>query len=133
MKVITPGIFAACGMALLLSGCAQDHATNPADQSEKKPHQICLNADQIDHLSYPDDKTILFHMRGGKVKIWKNTLQNACPNMKFQGGIAYEIKGGTICGNMQTFHVISYWTPCMMGAFTPYTPPKKAGDSEKKN
>jgi hypothetical protein len=43
--------------------------------------------------------------------------------MKFEAGIAWEIRGGEICSNMQVFYVLRRWTPCMLGAFTPYTPP----------
>lgn len=102
-------------------------AEPPSDSPDKapKPRSVCLNAGDIDHLSYPDDQTILFHMKGGKVRIWKNDLPRACQGLKFESAVAYEIRGGTICGNMQTFYVLNRWTPCNLGPFTPYTPPPK--------
>lgn len=115
-----------CGLSVLMAATAV--STQAADQQTSdtpKDHQVCVYVSNIDHFSFPDDKTILFHMKSGKVRIWKNTLKHACPNMKFQGGIAYEVHGDTICGNMQMFTVIKYNNPCMMGTFTPYTPPKK--------
>lgn len=125
-SLLCAGALAMFAGSVQLAMADDAQATPPA----KKAHSICLDAGNIDHLSYPDDSTILFHMRGGKVRIWKNTLKRKCPNMKFQGGIAYEIRGGTICSNMQTFYVIRYWNPCMLGEFTPYTPPKK-DDADK--
>jgi hypothetical protein len=89
-------------------------------------NNVCIDPGDINHLSYPDDRTILFHMNGGKVRIWRNDLGRVCPGLKFEAGIAWEIRGGMICGNMQSFYVLRRWTPCTLGAFTPYTPPPKA-------
>jgi hypothetical protein len=115
----------ACLFAVSSVTAFADPPPGPAKNPPPKRNSVCLNPSDIDHLSYPDDKTILFHMRGGKVRIWRNDLPRACNGMKFQGGIAYEIRGGVICSNMQTFTVIERGIPCMLGAFTPYTPPPK--------
>ncbi|MGB8602081.1 MAG: DUF6491 family protein [Rhizomicrobium sp.] len=101
----------------------------PPAPAPAKPHQICLDAGNIDHLSYPDDKTIVFHMRGGKV--WRNDLKRSCPGLKFEQAIAYEIRGGTICGNMQVVYVMRRWTPCMLGAFTAVPPKDVVKDAPK--
>jgi hypothetical protein len=108
---------------------AGPQATPPAPQA--KPNHVCLSAGDIDHTSYPDNSTILFHMKGGKVRIWRNDLKHECPGLKFEQGIAYEIRGGTICSNMQVVYVINRWTPCMLGPFTPYTPPPKPAAGAK--
>ena len=97
-----------------------------ADPAAVPPRNVCLNAGDIDHTAYPDNKTILFYMKGGKVRVWRNDLKRECPGLKFEQGIAYEIRGGTICSNMQVVYVINRWIPCMLGPFTPYTPPPKS-------
>jgi hypothetical protein len=98
---------------------------DPPSPQPPKPASVCLNPGNIDHLSFPDDKTILFHMNLGKVRIWRNDLKRECHGMKFERGIAYEIRGGSLCSNMQVFYVMRRWTPCFLGDFTPYTPPPK--------
>ncbi len=101
-----------------------------ADVAPPKPpvsppvnNSVCIDPSRIDHTSYPDDRTILFHMKGGPVHIWRNDLPFACHGLKLQQGIAYTIRGGEICSRMQVVYVINNWTPCMLGNFTPYTPP----------
>lgn len=111
-------------VALVATAAYGDPPADPA-AAPAKPKSVCINAGDIDHLSYPDNKTILFHMRGGPTRIWKNDLPRECPGLKFEQGIAYEIRGGVICSKMQVVYVINRWNPCMLGAFTPYTPPPK--------
>lgn len=127
--------FAATGVAasvfvVSLALAADDPAVKDAAAPAPVSKSVCLNAGDIDHLSYPDDQTILFHMRGGKTRIWRNDLKRSCPGLKFEQAITYEIKGGFICSNMQVVYVMHRWNPCMLGAFTPYTPPPK-GDEKK--
>lgn len=122
MKIALMAVVYALGMTGAL---AQPADTQTAQPEPPKRNSICLNAGDIDQLTFPDDKTILFHMRGGKVRIWRNDLPYTCHGMKFQGGIAWEIRGGEICSHMQTFWVLERWTPCMLGDFSPYTPPPK--------
>jgi len=114
-------------IAFVLAAAGMAYADPPGDQTPvpPKPNLVCLNPGDIDHLSYPDDNTILFYMKSGKVRIWRNDLKRACSGLKFEQGIAYEIRGGTICSNMQVVYVMRRWIPCMLGAFTPYTPPPK--------
>jgi hypothetical protein len=109
----------------LMSAAA--YADPPPAPPPPKAKSVCLNAGDIDHYSYPDDKTILIHMKGGKVRIWRSDLPRACPGLKFEQGIALEIRGGTICSNMQVVYVLRRWTPCFLGPFTPVTPPPKEG------
>lgn len=156
MKILSAYLSASClpAMALLTAGIllaagaswadppANSPASPPSDAAvvptptpappvpaTAKPHQICLDAGNIDHLSYPDDKTIVFHMRGGKA--WRNDLKRTCPGLKFEQAIAYEIRGGSICGNMQVVYVMRRWTPCMLGAFTAIPPKDAVKDAPK--
>jgi len=119
-SVCTLGLIGAAAQA------ADALATQPDTQTQSR---MCLDPGYIDHLSYPDDNTILFYMRGTKVKIWRNDLPRTCNGMKFQSGIAWEIHGGEICANAQVFYVINRWAPCRLGSFTPYTPPPKPAET----
>lgn len=84
------------------------------------PHrQVCIRTTDIESMSYPDDKTILLRMNGGPVRVWRNDLKRACPGLKFEQGIAWNIWGGEVCENMQVFFVLRRGTPCMLGTFTP--------------
>ncbi len=84
-----------------------------------RPKQVCIRTSDISSMTYPDDKTILFHMSGGPVKVWRNDLSRACQGLKFEQGIAWNIWGGEVCSNMQVFYVLRRGTPCMLGNFTP--------------
>jgi len=114
MKIALTGIVCALG---LMTAAQTAYADPP------KPTRVCLNAGDIDHYSYPDDNTILVHMKFGKVRIWRNDLPRTCPGLKFEQGIALEIRGVEICSNAQVVYVLHRWTQCMLGNFTPYTPP----------
>jgi hypothetical protein len=85
---------------------------------------VCLQTIRIDHTSVKDSRTILFHMKDGKV--WQNSLKNACPSLNFHGFIM-NIRGGAddVCSNQQSIKVIDSGEVCMMGDFTPYSPAPK--------
>lgn len=121
-----------CVGAALLSAAAWAAPEDKSDTPAKKVHSVCINPSDINHMGFPDDKTILFYMNGGKVRIWRNDLPRACQGLSFEKGIAYEIRGGMICSNMQVVYVMNRWTPCMLGAFTPYTPPPKNATTDEK-
>jgi len=86
--------------------------------SPPPPKQVCLQTNNIQSMSYPDNKTILFRMVGGPVKVWRNDLQRECPGLKFEKGIAWTIWGNEVCSNMQIFYVLNRGTPCALGTFT---------------
>lgn len=115
----------ACGAAL-----AQP-AQTPAKSETPAKHQplVCLSTSDIDRTSTPDTRTILFYMRNGK--IWKNTLRARCSGLAFYGFI-YRVHGGQICSNMQSIEVIQTHETCMLGDFTPYTPPKDKKSEKSK-
>ncbi len=84
------------------------------------PHRpVCIRTADIQGMSYPDDKTILFRMSSGPVKVWRNDLPHVCNGLKVEQGIAWNIWGGEVCDNMQVFYVLRRGTPCALGAFTP--------------
>jgi hypothetical protein len=106
-----------CAVACVLGITA---ATAAFADAPPPHHSVCLDPYLIDNLTYPNDYTILFHMRGGPVKIWRNTLPHKCSGLSFEQGIAWTIRGDEICSNMQIFHVLRRGTPCALGDFTPY-------------
>jgi hypothetical protein len=48
---------------------------------EASPPKVCLNVRNIQRTETPDDRTILFHMRDGKV--WQNRLRQNCPQLRY--------------------------------------------------
>ena len=95
--------------------------TPPTTSMER--NNVCIQPSFVDHTTVLSDSEILYVMKNGK--IWKNTLQRACPGLKFENGFAQVIRGDSICSNMQIIHVLRRGTPCSLGAFTPYTKPPK--------
>jgi hypothetical protein len=110
MKILSGATALACALF-----CAVSASAVPGRDAD-----ICLDATRIDHTSMPDDQTILFYMRGGK--IWKNTLKTACPGLHAEHAFAQVIRGSEICSNRQMIQVINRETPCALGAFTLYSP-----------
>ncbi len=77
---------------------------------------VCLRTFDIKDTKTPDDRTIIFHMNNGDV--WKNTLRNSCPELKFNGFEYTATPPDEICGNMQTIRVIRAHSVCLLGPFT---------------
>jgi hypothetical protein len=120
MKKLTVIVLAA-GLASSLA------AANSDPLAQAKPRQICIRTSDINSMSYPDNRTILFRMNGGNVKVWRNELPRECPGLKFESGIAWTIWGGEVCSNMQVFYVLHRGTPCMLGTFVPADLPRQDG------
>ena len=80
---------------------------------------VCIESHLIDHTSVQDSKNILFHMKDGKV--WRNTLQNACPSLNFHGFVMNMGPVDTVCSNQQSISVLKTHETCMLGEFAPYT------------
>ena len=135
MKIALTTLVCAIGLMGVIGQTAYADSPPPPPQPTPPPvhNSICIDTTRIDHLSYPDDRTILFHMFGGPVKIWRNDLPHTCSGLKFEQGIAWTIWGNQVCSNMQVFHVLRRGTPCMLGAFTPYTPPPPAPSAPAAN
>jgi hypothetical protein len=85
---------------------------------------VCLETFRIDHTHVVDSQNVLFYMKGGKV--WHNALKNSCPALNFHGFVMNVRGGDTVCSNQQSIKVIDSGQVCMLGEFTPYTPPAKA-------
>jgi len=121
MKKLTL-IALAAGLAGLAVSSAYADPPAPA-----KPHSICIRTSDVDSMSYPDNRTILFRMNHGPVKVWRNELPRECNGLKFEQGIAWTIWGGEVCSNMQVFYVLRRGTPCLLGTFVPADQPRQDG------
>lgn len=85
---------------------------------------ICLRTLDISSTTTPNDKTILFHMRDGKV--YRNDLRGTCSGISFHG-FAYDVTPpDRICGNLQIIRVLKTHSVCSLGPFTEV--PKAAPD-----
>ena len=94
-----------------LSGAAAADASAPR----------CLRNVDIDHTSTPNDQTILFSMKDGKV--WRNDLQSACIGLT-TGGYRYVSEpNDVICGRSETITSLQTHTMCQLGNFTSYPVP----------
>jgi len=111
------------GGLMALPGCGGgESGTMAATQADSSGgNGVCLQSFLISHTSIPDDSTILYHMKDGK--IWKNSLPFACPSLRNEGGFTYTSDAAEICSKLITIRVLRSGIFCEMGQFTPYTPP----------
>jgi len=81
------------------------------------PGHVCLNIREVQRTETPDDRTIIFHMRDGK--IWRNTLKQNCPMLRTSPYTQVVRNGDQVCANQQFIHVIQTGNTCTLGEFTP--------------
>jgi hypothetical protein len=81
--------------------------------------KVCLNASEIQRTEVPDDRTIIFHMRDGKV--WRNSLRTVCPMLKVSP-YTQKLNGDLVCSNQQFIHVTLTGDDCVLGDFSPLPP-----------
>lgn len=104
----------------LLTACSSTEQPATTENAATSGSNICINATQIANQTIVSDEEIRFQMRNGDV--WVNKLPRKCPGLKFQGGFAWDISGGTVCSNLQTIHVLNHGPSCQIGAFTKLPP-----------
>ncbi len=105
------GPLASAALLLLLassSGVAQAPVSSPPTG--------CLNVRDIQRTEVQDDRTILFHMRDGKV--WQNRLRQICPMLKTSPWTQV-LHDNQVCANQQFIHVIRTGDMCSLGEFSP--------------
>jgi len=81
---------------------------------------VCLSLREIQRTETPNDRTILFHMRDGKV--WRNTLKQNCPMLRVSPYAQVLPNGEMVCANQQFIHVLQTGNTCTLGEFTPLPP-----------
>lgn len=115
LRLIAPLAGAALVLALSVDFVG---AQAPASSSAS----VCLNARNIQRTEVQDDRTILFHMRDGKV--WQNKLRRVCPMLK-TSPYTQVLHNDQVCSNQQFIHVTLTGDMCSLGDFTPVEPSVK--------
>jgi len=100
------------GAALVLAASAAVGVQAPAPPGAS----VCLNVRNVQRTEVQDDRTILFHMRDGKV--WQNRLRQLCPMLKTSPWTQV-LHSDQICANQQFIHVTQTGNTCSLGDFTP--------------
>ena len=103
--------------AALLTASARAEDTKAPSAT---PENVCIRTIDIDTTTTPDDKTILFHMKNGKV--WRNALVTNCPTLSVNGFAYSPVPSMEICGSMQSIRVLRTGSVCLLGPFTQDTP-----------
>jgi hypothetical protein len=93
-------------------------ASSAGAQTEASP--VCLRSIDIDHTKTPNNHTILFFMKDGKV--WNGTLRSDCPELIFNGFEYRPTPRADICANMQTIRVLKSGAICEIGPLAPVEP-----------
>jgi hypothetical protein len=89
----------------------------PAAQAaeESDAGKTCLWTYQIDYTDVPDERTIVFHMKGGEV--WTSKLPRRCPGIRFHG-FSYVVRGNDqLCGGLDSIRVLKTGSVCQLGPF----------------
>jgi hypothetical protein len=104
-----------CGGAIALFALAA--AMPSVAKAAEEAGTTCLKTYLIDHTDVRNERTIVFHMKGGKT--WVNTLATRCPGLRFNG-FEYVVRGpAEVCSNRQAIRVLKTGSVCMLGTFTP--------------
>ena len=91
-----------------------DPQSSSADPDVAGPR--CVRVVQIDHTQVLDNKTILFHLTGGRVL--RNTLIDDCFGLRLSTrGFTYLALNDEVCGNLQSIRVNDTGTICQLGPF----------------
>jgi hypothetical protein len=113
-------------IAILTAVAAVPAVAQTGPQTPTGP--VCLQPALVPNEPIPrtkvlDPQTVLFYTREGQV--WKNRLKTPCRGLMFHG---FSVVGreGEICSNATSIRVIESGETCVLGAFTPYTPPPAA-------
>jgi hypothetical protein len=109
-------------------------AEEPAAASDAAPGKTvsCVRLSQIDSTQVVDDRTIIFRMRSGKPRYYKNTLPYKCPQLGFEKAFSYKTSTNQLCSVdiitvLQNFgSSFNQGSSCGLGDFVPYQPPVKA-------
>ena|SRR5438067_10424459 len=78
---------------------------------------VCIRAMDIDHTKLPNNHTILFFLKDGRV--WSTTLRFECPELRFNGFEYGPSPPEKICAYMQTIRVLRSGAVCEIGPLAP--------------
>src|SRR4030095_2493342 len=100
------------GATLLLASSAAVGVQAPAPSSAN----VCLFSRDIQRTEVQDDRTILFHMRDGKICV--NSRRRLGPMLKTSPWTQV-LHSDQVCANQQFIHVARTGDTCALGDFTP--------------
>jgi hypothetical protein len=107
-------------MTAAIAGATVLASAVPAMAADQPGKSVCLSMISIDHTEIPNDRAILFYMRGHKV--YKADLINGCPDLKFSNrGFTYsptDPGSNRICSNLLTIRVNDTGNICLVGDIT---------------
>jgi hypothetical protein len=109
-------MLAAIALAGTLQACTSAGGAETTAASQAAASNACINPTRIQKQTILSDQEIQFELNNGET--WVNKLPRACPNLKFQGGFSWEVRGTQVCSNQQVIYVREDGTPCQLGAFT---------------
>jgi len=116
------GIVLALG---LQTASAQDSAEEGAAAAAAGRPERCITLNRLDRTEVIDDRTIVFHMRGGG--LYLNNLDRECPGLAREGRFMYSPTGNRLC-SLDTVTVLEQWGfgltrgfTCSLGEFHPIT------------
>ncbi len=127
------GILASVSLFGAVTGFAQVSTPTVDAVSDVAPGKIvsCLQLSRVDSTTVLDDKTIIFKMRGGTPRYYKNTLPYKCSQLGFEKAFSYKTSTNQIC-NVDIITVLLNFggglqqgSSCGLGKFVPYTPPPR--------
>lgn len=98
---------------------AQDGDDDPIGRAPER----CITLNRVDRTEVIDDRTLIFHMRGGD--IFLNHLARECPGLKREERFMYSPTGNRLC-DVDTVTVLEQWGfgltrgfTCSLGEFHP--------------
>lgn len=100
----------------LLGATACTSAGGAETTTQAAQSNACINPTRIQKQTIVSDQEIQFELNNGET--WVNKLPRTCPNLKFQGGFTWEVRGTQVCSNQQTIYVREDGTPCQLGEFS---------------
>lgn len=111
--------------AVLAAGLPFAAAAQDGDDdapAERAPER-CITLNRLDRTEVIDDRTIIFHMRGGG--IFLNHLSRECPGLKREERFMYSPTSSRLC-DVDTITVLERWGfgftrgfTCSLGVFHP--------------
>lgn len=107
-------------MAALPACTSQATGTSGGGATVASTGRVCLNTLHIRKQKVLSDQDIQFEMNNGDV--WVNHLPSRCPNLKSQGGFAWNVHNATVCSNQEIIHVLDDGPSCSIGDFTKQPP-----------
>lgn len=81
--------------------------------------RMCINPSDIVSSGSKDGKTMIFHMRDGRVLV--NHLRGSCPDLRFNGYVWVVHGPDLVCEDEQSLRVMQSGQICILGKFDPPT------------